>query len=106
VTSQTGLSSHWGLRHRETRARCLRFVRSPPSAWLRTRVRPLPAGIDAPLEFFLILRDVFVFNFVTGAIPVNPAVAELGPDRIAGVMANIRSYFRSPIPGRLVRVVE
>ncbi|WP_280426391.1 phosphotransferase enzyme family protein [Nocardia carnea] len=66
------------------------------------RVRPLPTGFDELFEPHLVLRDVFVLNFVTSAVPVNAAVAQWGPDRIAGILANMRYYLdRSAYPGSL-----
>lgn len=67
-----------------------------------TSVRPLPDEFDRLLEPYLLLRDVWVLNFVTAAAPVNTAVAAWGPRRIAGIMANMRAYTASQrYPGAL-----
>ncbi|WP_433195838.1 phosphotransferase enzyme family protein [Nocardia sp. CA-107356] len=88
-----------------------RIARAEPGAYdefarrfLRgyTRVRPLPADFNALFEPYLLLRDTFVLNFVTTAITVNAAVAEWGPARIAGILANMRNYLAGQrYPGAL-----
>lgn len=68
-----------------------------------TQVRPLPADFDRLLEPYLLLRDAFVLNFVTGAVLVNDAVASSwGPGRITGIVANMQTYLEGhPYPGAL-----
>ncbi|MFE9859174.1 phosphotransferase enzyme family protein [Streptomyces sp. NPDC005780] len=57
------------------------------------QVRPLPADFGRLLEPYLLLRDVVVLNFVTGAVLVNDAVANSwGPGRITGIVANMQTY--------------
>ncbi|MFF4531656.1 phosphotransferase enzyme family protein [Streptomyces sp. NPDC001407] len=66
------------------------------------QVRPLPTDSGRLLEPYLLLRDVFVLNFVTSAAPVNADVASWGPRRIAGIAANIQTYLEGrPYPGTL-----
>ncbi|MFD8690738.1 phosphotransferase enzyme family protein [Streptomyces sp. NPDC059651] len=61
------------------------------------QVRPLPADFVRLLEPYLLLRDVFVLDFVTGAVLLNEAVANTwGPGRIAGIVANMQSYLEGP----------
>ncbi|WP_327116581.1 hypothetical protein OHB12_04995 [Nocardia sp. NBC_01730] len=57
-----------------------------------TRVRPLPDRFAELLEPYLLLRDCFILNFVTTAAPVNAAVAQWGPRRIDGIIANMTAY--------------
>ncbi|MDH6578651.1 phosphotransferase [Kitasatospora sp. MAP5-34] len=67
-----------------------------------TAVRPLPADTSRLLEPYLLLRDAFVLNFVTTAIPVNADVASWGPGRIAGIVSNMTAYLEgTPYPGNL-----
>ncbi|MEW2498154.1 phosphotransferase [Streptomyces nodosus] len=67
-----------------------------------TKVRPLPVDSGRLLEPYLLLRDVFVLNFVTTAAPVNADVALWGPARIAGIVANMQAYVEGdPYPGTL-----
>ncbi|MEY9840478.1 hypothetical protein [Streptacidiphilus sp. EB103A] len=67
-----------------------------------TRVRPLPADFEHLLEPYLLLRDTFVLNFVTGATPVNDAVAAWGPGRISGILTNMHAYLNGQrYPGML-----
>ncbi|WP_345045623.1 phosphotransferase enzyme family protein [Streptomyces sannanensis] len=68
-----------------------------------TRVRPLPADFDRLLQPYLLLRDAFVLNFVTAAVPVNEAVAtSWGPGRIAGIVASMQDFLAGhPYPGTL-----
>lgn len=67
-----------------------------------TQVRPLPADFGRLLEPYLLLRDAFILNFVTTAVPVNAGVASWGPGRIAGIVANLQAYLGgSPYPGAL-----
>lgn len=66
------------------------------------QVRSLPTDFDRLLEPYLLLRDVFILNFVTTAAPVNADVTSWGPRRIAGIVANMRAYLEgSPYPGTL-----
>ncbi|MEU9624490.1 hypothetical protein ACIO8F_40275 [Streptomyces sp. NPDC087228] len=68
-----------------------------------TQVRTLPADSVQLLEPYLLLRDVFILNFVTVAAPVNTDVASWGPARVAGVMANMQAYVEGhPYPGTLI----
>ncbi|MGW1123875.1 phosphotransferase enzyme family protein [Streptomyces sp. NPDC002526] len=70
-----------------------------------TKVRPLPEGSGRLLEPYLLLRDVFILNFVTAAAPANAEVASWGPRRIAGIVANMQAYLEgSPYPGSLASV--
>ncbi|MFB7776240.1 phosphotransferase enzyme family protein [Streptomyces bauhiniae] len=65
-----------------------------------TQVRPLPVGTDRLLESYLLLRDAFILNFVTTAVPVNADVASWGPRRIAGVLGHMHAYLDGqPYPG-------
>lgn len=68
-----------------------------------TQVRPLPTHFARLLEPYLLLRDVFVLNFVTAAVLVNEAVANSwGPRRITGIVANMQAYLEGhPYPGAL-----
>lgn len=54
-------------------------------------VFPLPDDLDELLEPYLVLRDTFVLNFVSGAL-ANASVAEWGHDRIAGIIANMDAF--------------
>ncbi|WP_326742729.1 phosphotransferase enzyme family protein [Streptomyces sp. NBC_01768] len=67
------------------------------------QVRPLPTDWARLLEPYLLLRDVFVLNYVTAAVLVNEAVANSwGPRRIAGIMASMQAYVEGhPYPGAL-----
>ncbi|MFF3127951.1 phosphotransferase enzyme family protein [Streptomyces sp. NPDC057908] len=67
------------------------------------QVRPLPADFARLLEPYLLLRDVFVLNFVIAAVLVNEAVANSwGPRRIAGIVASMQAYVEGrPYPGAL-----
>ncbi|MFF1651601.1 phosphotransferase enzyme family protein [Streptomyces sp. NPDC058240] len=67
------------------------------------QVRPLPTDWARLLEPYLLLRDVFVLNFVTAAVLVNEAVANSwGPRRIAGIVASMQAYVEGrPYPGAL-----
>lgn len=69
-----------------------------------SRVRPLPKGFDDLLEAHLLLRDTIILNFVTAAVPVNAAVAEWGPQRIAGILASMAEHLEGrPYPGTIRR---
>ncbi|MDQ1041978.1 phosphotransferase enzyme family protein [Streptomyces sp. V4I2] len=78
-----------------------RIARKEPGAYQKfardylagyTQVRPLPADFARLLEPYLLLRDVFILNFVTTAAPVNAGVASWGPARIAGIVAHMQAY--------------
>lgn len=67
-----------------------------------TQVRPLPTDSARLLEPYLLLRDAFILNFVTTAVPAHSDVASWGPRRIAGIMANMQAYLeKRPYPGTL-----
>lgn len=51
----------------------------------------LPEDLDDLLEPYLVLRDCFVLNFVSGALS-NASVAAWGHDRIAGILATMDAY--------------
>ncbi|MGF6884876.1 Ser/Thr protein kinase RdoA (MazF antagonist) [Nocardia sp. GAS34] len=77
-----------------------RIAHTEPGAYARfaqaflngyTNVVGLPQGFDVLLEPYLLLRDVFVLNFVSTAMS-NTAVAEWGPGRIARIIINMEAY--------------
>ncbi|MFI2473072.1 phosphotransferase enzyme family protein [Nocardia xishanensis] len=65
-----------------------------------SRIVSLPDKFEQLLEPFLVLRDVFVLNFVSEAMNHNAEVASWGPGRIAGILDSMREYLSgSAYPG-------
>lgn len=65
-------------------------------------VRALPADTSDLLDAYLVLRDGFILNFVTAAIPVNDKVADWGLRRITGILADMHAYLdMAPYPGSI-----
>lgn len=68
-----------------------------------TAVRPLSERFNDLLTPYLLLRDAFILNFVTAAIPVNDKVAQWGPGRVKGILTDMRKYLDgAPYPGSLI----
>lgn len=65
-------------------------------------VRALPSDTVDLLDAYLVLRDGFILNFVTAAIPANDKVADWGLRRITGILADMRAYLdKATYPGSI-----
>jgi len=88
-----------------------RLCRADPDTYARfarefltgyTSVRALPADTVDVLDAYLVLRDGFVLNFVAAAVPGNDKVADWGPRRISGILADMYAHLDGPpYPGSL-----
>ena len=64
------------------------------------KITETSSGFDELLEPYLVIRDVFVLNFVSDALNHNAEVASWGRGRIAGILENMTKYLDgTPYPG-------